>query len=71
MLMQMLLSSFLFVFNASDNFFEEFSDNKLNKIGIWIEIAQDDLNASSDVIGPDPVPGRVLRKISKSLSIPF
>ena len=64
-------NNFFSVFNVSDNFFNDFTDNELNETEFSIEIAKDPLNVSNDEFGPDPKPGQVLRNCSKSLSINF
>ena len=59
------------VFNASDNFFIDFTDNELNEVEISIGIAKDALNASSGGFGPDLIPSQVWRKSSNNISIHF
>ena len=59
------------MFNASDNFFNDFTDNGFNETETSIDIAKDALKASSDGPGRDLIPVRMKRKCSNIFSIHF
>ena len=60
---------FVSVLNASGETLNDFTDNEINEMDVTVETVRDALKSSGNGIGPDLIPGQILRDCSNSPSI--